>query len=249
MAAPVRIIGSYISPYVRKVLVCLRTKGVPYEIDPIIPFVGDDRFSQLSPLRRIPVYTDGHVTLTDSSVICQYLEDRHPEPTFYPRDVADRARARWIEEYADTRIGDVFIWRLFFQVKIRPLVLGQAPDDVLVAKNLAEDVPQVLDYLEGLAPTDGFLFGALSIADVAIACFFRNAALARFNVDGARWPRTHGLLGRVLAIDGFQHTKSYEDMLLRTPPAEHRAVLADMGAPLTRDTFGTTTLRAGVMSP
>src|SRR5260370_41255075 len=57
MAAPVRIIGSYISPYVRKVLVCLRTKGVPYEIDPIIPFVGDDRFSQLSPLRRIPVYT------------------------------------------------------------------------------------------------------------------------------------------------------------------------------------------------
>jgi glutathione S-transferase len=93
MAAPVRIIGSYISPYARKVLVCLRTKGVPYEIDPIIPFVGDDRFSQLSPLRRIPVYTDGHVTLTDSSVICQYLEDRHPEPVFYPRDAADRANS------------------------------------------------------------------------------------------------------------------------------------------------------------
>jgi glutathione S-transferase len=42
---------------------------VPYEIDPIIPFVGDDRFSQLSPLRRIPVYTDDRVTLADSSVI------------------------------------------------------------------------------------------------------------------------------------------------------------------------------------
>ena len=94
MADPVRIIGSYISPYVRKVLVCLHTKGVPYEIDPIIPFLGDDRFSQLSPLRRIPVYTDDRVTLADSSVICQYLEDRHPEPAFYPRDVADRARAR-----------------------------------------------------------------------------------------------------------------------------------------------------------
>ena len=54
MAAPVRIIGSYLSPYVRKVLVCLRTKGVPYEIDPIIPFVGDDRFSQLSPAPADP---------------------------------------------------------------------------------------------------------------------------------------------------------------------------------------------------
>ena len=248
MAAPVRIIGSYISPYVRKVVVCLRTKGVPYEIDPIIPFVGDDRFSQLSPLRRIPVYTDGHVTLTDSSVICQYLEDRHPEPVFYPRDVADRARARWIEEYADTRIGDVFIWRLFYQVTIRPLVLGQDPDDALVEKNLAEDVPQVLDYLEGLAPADGFLFGALSIADGSIACFFRNAGFARFKIDAARWPRTDGLVARVLATDGFQHTKPYEDTLLRTTPVEHRAVLADMGAPLTRDTFGTTTLRPGVMS-
>ena len=32
---PVRIIGSYLSPYVRKVLVFLDLKGLPYEIDPI----------------------------------------------------------------------------------------------------------------------------------------------------------------------------------------------------------------------
>jgi len=36
----VRIIGSYISPYVRKVLVVLDVKGLSYEIDPIIPFWG-----------------------------------------------------------------------------------------------------------------------------------------------------------------------------------------------------------------
>jgi hypothetical protein len=50
-----KIIGNYISPYVRKVLVCLELKGIDYEIDPIAPFVGNDQFSQLSPLRRIPV--------------------------------------------------------------------------------------------------------------------------------------------------------------------------------------------------
>jgi glutathione S-transferase len=33
------------SPYVRKLLVCLHLEQVLYEIDPIIPFVGDDRFS------------------------------------------------------------------------------------------------------------------------------------------------------------------------------------------------------------
>ncbi|TMA53841.1 MAG: glutathione S-transferase family protein, partial [Deltaproteobacteria bacterium] len=46
-AERVRIIGSYLSPYVRKVLVCLHAKGIPYEIDPIVPFMGDDRFSEL----------------------------------------------------------------------------------------------------------------------------------------------------------------------------------------------------------
>ena len=81
----IRIIGSYLSPYVRKVLVALELKGLPYEIDPIVPFMGDERFSRLSPLRRIPVYSDERVTLTDSSVICQYLEDRWPEPAVFPR--------------------------------------------------------------------------------------------------------------------------------------------------------------------
>ena len=36
--AKTRIIGSYLSPYVRKVLVCLDLKGISYEIDPIVPF-------------------------------------------------------------------------------------------------------------------------------------------------------------------------------------------------------------------
>ena len=52
---------------------------------------------------------DDRVTLADSSVICEYLEDRHPEPVLYPRDAVSRARARWLEEFADTRMGEVFI--------------------------------------------------------------------------------------------------------------------------------------------
>ena len=36
--------------------------------------------------------------------------------------------------------------------------------------------------------------------------------------------------------------------MIRTPPAEHRAVLAEMGAPLTSETVGTTTPRPGPMS-
>jgi glutathione S-transferase len=247
MRDPVRIIGSYLSPYVRKVLVCLDLKGIPYEIDPIVPFMGDDRFSKLSPVRRIPVLLDDRVTLADSSVICEYLEDRHPEPALYPRDVVARARARWLEEFADTRMGEVFIWRLFNQVAITPAVWGGKTDEALVTRTLTEDIPSVLDYLEGELPADGFLFGHPSIADVAIACFFRNAAFARFTVDAARWPTTAAFVARVLRLDAFLRLKPFEDRCIRTPIAQHRAVLAEMGAPLTSETCGTATPRRGVM--
>ena len=244
--AAVTIIGSYLSPYVRKVLAVLELKGIAYAIDPIVPFFGDERFSRLSPLRRVPVLVDEAVTLSDSSVICQYLEDRHPRPAVYPADVADRARARWLEEYADSRMGEVFIWRLFNEVAIKPFVWGGATDTARVQRTLAEDVPEVLAYLESQVPADGFLFGALSIADISLASFFRNATFARFRVDAARWPNTAAFVDRVLATEPFRRLKPFEDLSIRTPPGEHRSALAAIGAPLTTDTYGTATPRPGV---
>jgi glutathione S-transferase len=247
MSARVLVIGSYLSPYVRKVLVALARKGVAYEIDPIVPFFGDDRFAELSPLRRIPVLIDDRVTLADSSVICQYLEDRHPSPPLYPGDLFDRARARWLEEFADTRMGDVFIWRLFNQVAINPFVWGQKTDPAIVERTLAEEIPSVLDYLERQVPADGFLFGDLSIADVSIACFFRNASFARFSVDRARWPRVASFVARVLALDEFERLKPFEDRMMRTPIARHREVLREMGAPIPEETRATAMPRRGPM--
>jgi glutathione S-transferase len=243
----VQIIGSYLSPYVRKVLVVLHLKGIPYEIDPIVPFMGDDRFSKLSPIRRIPVLIDDQVTLTDSSVICQYLEERHPEPALFPRSIPERARARWLEEYADTRMGEVLIWRLFNQVAINPHVWGEKTDTEVLNRTLREEIPAVLDYLETELPATGFLFDTLSIADVSVATFFRNAAFARFAVDGTRWPITAAFVERTLQHESFTRLRPFEDRLIRTPIAAHRAVLAEMGAPLTAETYGTAVPRRGVM--
>jgi glutathione S-transferase len=247
MAKPVQIVGSYISPYVRKVLVALDLKGIAYEIDPIIPFMGDDRFSKLSPVRRIPVLIDDRVSLPDSSVICEYLDDRYPEPALYPRDVADRARARWLEEFADTRMGEVFIWRLFNQVTIKRFVWGEETDEEVLRTTLQEEVPHVLDYLEAQMPAEGFLFGPPSIADIAIASVLRTAAFARFAVDPARWPRTAGLVERVLARDSFRKLRPFEEAMIRTPIPKQRAALAEIGAPLTSDTYGTAQPRRGLM--
>ena len=180
MTAPLTIIGSFVSPYVRKVLACINLKGLDYQVDPITPFFGNDEYQRLSPLRRIPVLIDGDFSISDSSVICAYLEDAYPARSLLPADPKDRARARWLEEYADTRLGDIFIWGLFYQKVVHPLVWGEPGDQARIDKTLNEDIPDALDYLEGELPADGFLFGEIGLADIAIASFFQNAAYADF---------------------------------------------------------------------
>jgi glutathione S-transferase len=38
------------------VLAICELKGVPYEIDPVIPFYANEQFMKISSLRRIPVF-------------------------------------------------------------------------------------------------------------------------------------------------------------------------------------------------
>lgn len=247
MSTPVRIIGNYISPYVRKVLAVLNLKGIAYQIDPIVPFMGDERFSQISPLRRIPVLIDDRVTLCDSSVICQYLEDRYPVPSIYPADIAQRAQARWLEEYADTRMGDVIIWQLFNQLAINPYVWGKPTDEAVVQKTLQQDLPEILDFIEAQLPPSGFLFGTLTLADISLAAPFRNAGFVRFRPDAARWPKSAAWLELTLSQPCLAALKPYEDCSRKLPPLQQRAALAAMGAPLLAESYGTDRPRPGVM--
>jgi len=242
-----KIIGSFVSPYVRKVLACIHLKGLSYEIDPITPFFGNDEFRRLSPLCRIPVLIDGDFSTSDSSVICEYLEEAYPERPVLPADPRDRARARWLEEFADTRLGDLFIWGLFYQKVVHPLVWREPGDEQRIARVLNEDAPAALDYLEGELPENGWLFGDFGLADIAIASFFRNAAYADFEPDAERWPKVAAFVGRALDQDAFASTKKFEDIQRSVDIKGRRQALLDAGAPLTDETLGTSTPRKGMM--
>lgn len=243
-----RIIGSYLSPYVRKVLVCLDLKGVSYEIDPIVPFYGNDAFTQVSPLRRIPVLIDDEVTLSDSTAICEYLDERYPSPPLMPQGAARRAMARWYEEFADTRMGEAFIWHLYNQVVIRRFVWGEPPDEAVLNKALQEEIPSILDYLEGQLPQEGTLFESLSVADVSVASFFRNARFSKYEVDPSRWPKVARYVAQLLALPAFQRLVPFEKLCLTTPIQQHRTALQAAGAPVSAQTFGAAEPRRGVLS-
>jgi glutathione S-transferase len=247
MDRPLTIIGSFVSPYVRKVLACMNLKGLAYEVDPITPFYGNDEFRRLSPLCRIPVLVEGDFTISDSSVICAYLDERYPGRSLFPADARDRARARWFEEFADSRLGDAFIWGLFYQKVVHPLVWGEPGDQRRIDKSLNEDIPAALDYLEGELPAAGFLFGEIGVADISIASFFRNGAYAGFSVDASRWPRTAAFVERTLTHPSIAALQPFEDVQRNADIKGRRQALLDAGARLTAQTMGMREPRKGLM--
>ncbi len=242
------VIGNYASPYVRKVLIALALKQVSYQIDPLVPFFGTAEFARLSPLRRVPVVVDGDLVLNDSSVICEYLEETIPAPPLLPQSPRDRAHARWIEEYCDSRMGDVFIWKLFHQRVIGPGVFGRPTKEDLVREALDEDIPDIMDWLEVQAPEEGFLFGAgPMLADITPACFLRNGKMAGWTPDAERWPRAAGWVERVLALPEFRANVSFEKIILTTRVRDQRHRLQEAGAPLSDKSYAGEALTKSLM--
>lgn len=96
-----------LSLFTAKVRVALAEKGVPYELVSV-PFSRKDGYAPkhpdvlaINPKGQVPVLVDEGLALFDSTIILEYLEDRHPEPALYPRDPANRARCRQAEAAAD----------------------------------------------------------------------------------------------------------------------------------------------------
>jgi glutathione S-transferase len=190
--------GASGSPFVRKVQVALAIKGLAYEQIQQIPFTKDPEYRKINPLGKIPALQDGELTLCDSTVICEYLEDAYPKAPLYPANSADKARARWFEELGGSRVAELAAG-IFFQRFMRPMVLKQEADEELVAKIMNKQLPPILDYLEAQVPDQGFIFGDFMMADMSLMSPFVNAAYAGYEVDEQKWPRFSQFIARVKA--------------------------------------------------
>ncbi len=96
-----------LSLFSRKVEIALREKDIPFErIE--VPFSQTRGYHPrhpdvlaANPKGQVPVLVDGDLTLYDSTLIIEYLEDAYPEPALLPRAPADRARCRLLDLFAD----------------------------------------------------------------------------------------------------------------------------------------------------
>jgi glutathione S-transferase len=187
--------GAQLSPFVRKADVFLHEKGLDFELVPVNIMPMPDWFKEISPARRIPVLRDKSVaeegtagTIPDSSAICAFLERKQPEPALYPKDPYECGRAVWYEEWADSELAMPIGMGLFRPI-VFPRFQKKEPDLETARKTWNEKLPRLFDYLEGeLAGREFLVGGAISIADIAVACQLTNLELVAGLPDRDRWP-------------------------------------------------------------
>lgn len=94
-----------LSSYVQKVKIALREKGLKFDLETpqgLGSGASGGRFAAASPRLEVPTLIDGETKIFDSTIILEYLEDKVPSPSLLPKDPAQRAEARMIEDVCDT---------------------------------------------------------------------------------------------------------------------------------------------------
>ncbi|AVR67467.1 MULTISPECIES: glutathione S-transferase family protein [Pseudomonas aeruginosa group] len=197
--------GAPLSPFVRKVRLLLAEKRLDYQLEVIAPFGQPAWYREISPLGRIPALRDGDLALADSSVICQYLEERYPEhPPLCGEDPASRATVRWLEKYADYELAPQATLTVFRNRVLKP-AMGQRCEEEDVRRALQERLPAHFDYLENTLGDRTFFVGdRLSLADLAIASQLVNLGHAGEQVDAQRWPALAAHFARLLERPSMQ---------------------------------------------
>lgn len=209
------VYGVPLSPFVRKLRLCLAEKGLEYQLKTVLPFDQPDWFRDLNPLGRIPVIKDGDFTLADSSVICQYIEDKHRDLTpLFGQNAEQSAKIRWLEKYADYELSPLTTFTIFQHRVINPS-MKKPGDEHAVKSALTEKLPLHFDYLEqSLGNAEYFVGNSLSLADLAFACQIMNMEHGRERLDEQRWPNLAALFSRIKARPSMQGVLPSEQKVL-----------------------------------
>ena len=158
--------ANFASPYALVVFVSLIEKGLDFEIESLDLAAHanhDPNFARTSITRRVPTLIHDGLALSESSAICEYIDETFDGARLYPTDPRDRARARQIQAWVRSDLMPLRNERPTFVVfngAKRPALSDAARD---AAEQLFSAALTLLD-----GRTDN-LFGAWSIADVDLA--------------------------------------------------------------------------------
>ncbi|MBI1778950.1 MAG: glutathione S-transferase family protein [Proteobacteria bacterium] len=162
-----------LSLFARKVEIALHEKQLAFERI-MVPFTQASGYSPkhpavlaANPKGQVPVLVDGDLTLFDSTVIFEYLNEAYPEPPLYPPSPPERARCRLIELNAD---------EILLPPLVRLMKRTEPPDPNPERQKLREaeavEAERTLlghyARLEAELADQEFFCGRFSVADIAL---------------------------------------------------------------------------------
>jgi glutathione S-transferase len=158
--------SNFASPYALVAFVSLIEKGLTFDIEALdlSARANQERdFAATSITRRIPTLIHDDFALSESSAICEYVDETFPGTGLYPTNARDRARARQVQAWVRSDLMPIRDERptyVVFNGARRPPLSAIAHEaaEKLFAASLA--------LLNGRAEN---LFGDWSIADVDLA--------------------------------------------------------------------------------
>jgi glutathione S-transferase len=162
-----------LSLFSRKVEIALHEKGLPFE-RVLVPFTQTAGYSPkhpdvmaANPKGQVPVLVDGDLTLYDSTVILEYLEDAYPEPPLYPRPAKARAVCRLLDLFAD-EVMLVPLRAFMHRTGPRPSDPARWEADEAKAREAGAVIARQFSELERRLADAPYLCGTFGAADIAV---------------------------------------------------------------------------------
>jgi glutathione S-transferase len=159
-----------LSPFSRKVRLALAEKRLTFELRAERPWEQRPEFLALSPLGTVPTLVDENgLVVSDSSVICEYLEEAYPDTPLLGRSVVERIEIRRVTAWVDYTFGINASLTLLHEKVMKRHANGGQPD-VARLRHGYDSLRRYLPTLGHLAETRRWLGGeTLSLADFAAA--------------------------------------------------------------------------------
>jgi glutathione S-transferase/maleylpyruvate isomerase len=131
-----------ISLYCAKLRIILRHKGLEWREESPPGGYGSKEYKKVVATGNLPALLDGRLLIADSEAIAEYLEEKHPKPNMLPNNLDERAKARQLSRFHDTRL-EPELRKLFSQIPLRK------PDHNILQKQ-TEEINQRLDQLSNI---------------------------------------------------------------------------------------------------
>jgi len=160
----------WLNPFSRKVRMALAEKGLAFELCLEKPWERRTEFLAMNPAGDLPVLIeqDG-TTLSNSEVICEYLEEVYPEVNLLGRDPVQRAETRRLVSWFDRKFNREVTENLVNEKLMKSILNLGDPHGPTVRAGRA-NIHYHLDYIGFLTERRKWLAGdVFSIADLAAA--------------------------------------------------------------------------------